>query len=287
MKHNTWFAIPGFVWDGLTQNVKMDNKMTYHRSLKTMQLLPMSRCKYTSKADMESRDLYNLYETLMVFEDPEVRDRMRNKGEIEMLTNACFLAINHTEGLMNVEQSIKSKMAQAITSENKAVVILDHPRNRSKAFDIQIAEPMFEFHISLPITVAIDTSQWKCCLGNMANVLHLMGDTESEDFFRMNMDKDWSWFHQMLVKKTNILFCKNTNIFHIMQTVLIHLFDYSIFSFRKLTYDELKVIAREYQLLMILVLQHVHHETQKQVKYFQVLNAMGLFIWLMEHIQNA
>ena len=77
--------------------------------------------------------------------------------------------------------------------------MLNHPGNRSHAFDVQIAEPMFEFHHSLPIPAAINTCQWNCCLGNMTNVLHLMGDTESEDFFRVNMD--WSWLHQKLVKK--------------------------------------------------------------------------------------
>ena len=50
-----------------------------------------------------------------------------------------------------------------------------------------------------------------------------------------------------------------------MQAVLIHLFGYSIFSFRKLTFDELKVVVRESQLPMLLVLQHIHSETQKHV----------------------
>ena len=69
---------------------------------------------------------------------------------------------------MSVEQSIKSKTSQAITSENKAVVMLDCAGNRSNAFDMQIAETRFEFCHSLPIPVAINTSQWTCCLGNMA-----------------------------------------------------------------------------------------------------------------------
>ena len=99
---------------------------------------------------------------------------------------------------------------------------MDHPRNRSNAFDMQIAEPMFEFCHSLPIPVAINTSQWNCCCGNMANVRHVMGDTECVDFVRMKMDKDWSWFHQKLVEKNNRIFCKNTNLFQIMQTVIIH-----------------------------------------------------------------
>ena len=96
---------------------------------------------------------------------------------------------------MSVEQSIKSKMVPAITSENKAVAMLDHPRNRSNAFVMKIAEQMFEFCHSLLKPVAINTSQCNCCLGKMANILHLMSDTKSKDFFRINMDKGWSWFH--------------------------------------------------------------------------------------------
>ena len=251
LKHNTWVAIPGFVQNGLTQNVKMDHKKKFHRSLQTMQLLLMYKCKYISKAEIESRDLYNFCETLLVFEDPEARDRMRNKREIEILMNACFLTINHTEGLMSVEQSIKSKVT--FTSENKAVIMLDQPRNRSNAFDMQIAGPMFEFSHSLLIPVAIDSSQCNCSLGNMVNVFHLMGDTESEVYFRINMDKYWSWFQQKLVQKNNILFCKNTNIFHIRQTVLIYLLGHSIFSFKKLTFDEVKVVVRKCWLSMLLV----------------------------------
>ena len=134
---------------------------------------------------------------------------------------------------MSVEQSIKLKMAQAIISENKAVIRLDHSEHRLNAFDVQIVEQMFECCHSLPIPVAINTSQWNDCLVNTANIIYLMGDTECEDFFRINMDKDWSCFHQKLVKKVNILSYKNTIILHIMQTKLIHLFGYSMFSFRK------------------------------------------------------
>ena len=146
----------------------------------------MYRCKYTSKAEIESRGLYNICEKLLVFEDPEARDRIRNKRESEILTNACFLALNHAEGLMSVKQSIKSKTSQEITSEYKAVIMLDHPGNRSNSFDMQIAEPLFQFCHSLLIPVAINISQWNSCLGNMANVLHLMGYPECEDIFRMN-----------------------------------------------------------------------------------------------------
>ena len=118
----------------------------------------MNRCKYISKAEIESRGLYNFCETLLVFEDPEVRDRMTNKRKIEILTNACFFAFSHTEELVSVEQSIKSKTAQAMTSENKTVVMMDCLGNRSNSFDMQIADTMFDF-----CHVYIDTSQWNCC----------------------------------------------------------------------------------------------------------------------------
>ena len=153
-----------------------------------MQLLPVFRYKYTSKADTKSRGLHNFCEMLLVFEDHEARNRMRNKSDIEMLTNACFLALNHAEGLISVEQSIKSKTSQVISSGNKAVIMLDYPVNRSKASDMQIKEPLFQFCHSLPILVAIKTSQWNCCLVNMANILDIIGDTNCEDFFRMNID---------------------------------------------------------------------------------------------------
>ena len=83
-------VIPGFFHNDLTQNMKMDYKKEFHRSIQTMQLLPMYRCKYTSKEHIESRGLYIFCEILLVFEDPEAKDRTRNKREIEILKNACF-----------------------------------------------------------------------------------------------------------------------------------------------------------------------------------------------------
>ena len=58
---------------------------------------------------------------LLLFEDPAARDIIMNKRVIEMLTNVCFSALNHAEGLMSVKQSIKSKTSKVISSENKAV----------------------------------------------------------------------------------------------------------------------------------------------------------------------
>ena len=50
-----------------------------------------------------------------------------------------------------------------------------------------------------------------------------------------------------------------------MQIVFVYLFGYSIFSFRQLTHDELKVVVKEDQLPMLLVLTNIQSETQKHV----------------------
>ena len=42
---------------------------------------------------------------------------------------------------MSVEQSIELKTSIVISSENKAVIMLDCPRIRSKACDMKKAEP--------------------------------------------------------------------------------------------------------------------------------------------------
>ena len=109
MKHNKWLVIPGFVQNDLTQNVNMVHKKKFCRDFMTVQLLPMYRCKYISKADIESRGLYNFCEMLLVFDDPDMKGRIRNKWEFEILTNACFSALSHADGFMSVEQSTKSK----------------------------------------------------------------------------------------------------------------------------------------------------------------------------------
>ena len=74
---------------------------------------------------------------------------LRNKRDIQMLINACFSALYHGDGLMSVEQSIKSKVLKEFTSKNKAVTMLHHPRNRSKAFDMEKTEPSFQIPHSL------------------------------------------------------------------------------------------------------------------------------------------
>ena len=131
----------------------------------------MYRCKYTSKADIEYRGFFNICETLLVFEEPKARGRMKNKRHIEMLTNAYFAAFNHAEGLVRVEQSIKSKTSKVISSKNKAVTMLDCSGNRSNTFDMHIADPLFQFSHILP--VVINTPQWNCYLHIIAQ-LHRM-----------------------------------------------------------------------------------------------------------------
>ena len=85
--------------------------------------------------------VYEDSEALLAFEHPEARNKKENK----MSTNACFSSLNHAEWLRSVEQSMNTIILKVITSENKAVIAFDHPGNRSMAFDIQIAEPSFQF----------------------------------------------------------------------------------------------------------------------------------------------
>ena len=60
---------------------------------------------------------------------------------------------------MSVEQSMKTKTSKAATSENKAVIMFDHPGNISKEFDMQIAKLSFQFPHSLPIPPEINNPQ--------------------------------------------------------------------------------------------------------------------------------
>ena len=45
LNSNKWVVIPSFVQNGLSQNVKMNHEKKFHRSLQTMQMLPMYKCK--------------------------------------------------------------------------------------------------------------------------------------------------------------------------------------------------------------------------------------------------
>ena len=105
----------------------MDHKKKFQRSFQTMQLLPKCRCKCTFEAYIESRVLYNFCETLLVFENSETKDRMRNKREMVILTHACFSALNPEKRLMSVKQSIKSYTSQVISPKNKVVVLETEP----------------------------------------------------------------------------------------------------------------------------------------------------------------
>ena len=151
---------------------------------------------------------------------------MMDTRNIEILTNACFqhLIMQRAIWVHQIEIIL-------IFSENKAVIMLDCSGNRSKPLIMQIAKPLFEFPHILLIPVVINNHQWNCCIGIMANVLHIIDDTECEDFFRMNMDKNCSWFHQKLLHHYGKLHCKNTNI-------LCSFFDYNIFSFRNIWWVE-------------------------------------------------
>ena len=80
----------------------------------------------------------------MALEEPNARDRIRNKN-IEMLTNSCFLLIDHAKDLMSIEQKNKSKTSIISAFENKSVIMFDLLGNISKAFDSEEAEPTFQF----------------------------------------------------------------------------------------------------------------------------------------------
>ena len=79
----------------------------------------------------------------------------------------------------------------------------------------------------------------------MANVLHLMIDRECEDFFRMNMNKSCTLFHLKWFQHSRTLFDRNVHSFHTMHSILMNLFDYNVDLFRKFTFDELTMVAKE------------------------------------------
>ena len=76
-----------------------------------------------------------------------------------MLINACFSALNYTEGLMSVEQSIKSKTLKLITFENNVIIMLDHSGNRSNTCHMGKTEPSVQIFPSILMPVAINTPQ--------------------------------------------------------------------------------------------------------------------------------
>ena len=148
-------------------------------------------CKCTSKVDIRCRGIYNFCETLLIFEDTEARDRMRNKRDIEILTNAYFLALNHAERLISVELSI-----------NKNITCNYLWKQGSHNAGLSQKEIQCIWHTNGRAIVSNSS-----CLGNMENVLHFMNDTDCEDFFKMNMDEYLTWFHQQLFKNNKRRFC--------------------------------------------------------------------------------
>ena len=51
-----------------------------------------------------------------------------------------------------------------------------------------------------------------------------------------------------------------------MQSILVHCFGYNILPFKKLIYGELKVVVKECQLPILLILSDIQRETKKHVK---------------------
>ena len=102
-RHNKWIITPDDVLRGLAQDPKMDHKKKLHNSHQTLQLLPIFRCKFTAKADIESSVIYHFYVTLLAFENPDAIDRKKQEGHKDG-DNACFSMLTHEESLMRVEQ---------------------------------------------------------------------------------------------------------------------------------------------------------------------------------------
>ena len=190
--------------------------MTRRSFTKAFRLCSCYPCTDASKLLKQTQNVE--CSAIFVFEDLKANNRLRIKRDIEIWTNACFLGLNHAERLTSIEQSMKSKASKLIFSQNKAGLLLDHPG---------------KFPHSLLIPVAINTLQWNCCLDNMANVPHLMDNTEYANFFRMTIIGYWWCFHQKQIQ-------------HYRK-------HYNILSFRKLTFDVLKVVVKELQLLLLLV----------------------------------
>ena len=96
-RHKTLALIPDGVLKGLDQNVKMDQRKQLHKSLQTLQLLPMLRSKNMFKADIKLRATYIFYEALVAYMDCGTRDRMGNKRDMMLMTNVCFSVLTHAE----------------------------------------------------------------------------------------------------------------------------------------------------------------------------------------------
>ena len=70
---------------------------------------------------------------------------------------------------------------------------------------------------------------------------------------------------QMLLECDRFKFCKNIDLFQTMQAVIFYPVHHSLFSFRKITLDEMKFLVRECQLPILLVLIYIHHDIKMYV----------------------
>ena len=152
LKHNTWVAIPGFAQNGL-------NRRSFMEVFRLCSFCPCTDASSPLKLKLNLEACFVFVKFFWFLRILKQAIQWGTRWKLRYWQILVFLALNHTEGLMSIEQSIKSKLLQANTSENKAVVMLDRARNWSKAFDMQIAEPILEFRHSFPIPVAINTSQ--------------------------------------------------------------------------------------------------------------------------------
>ena len=103
---------------------------------------------HTSKADIESRGIYNFCEMLLAYEVLDLKDRMSSRRD---MSNACFSLLNHTEGSMSVQQWNKAKTSTLL---KKSVIMFNYYGHRSNACHLEEAKPMFHFSQSI--------TQWNC-----------------------------------------------------------------------------------------------------------------------------
>ena len=102
-------------------------------------------------------------------------------------------------------------------------------------------------------------------LFSMANVLYLMDDEECEDFFRMNVDKHWSWFQK---KKHSSMTEDNfieIQIYYISCKLSLCIDLVTVFSHSGMAFDMLRMVVKELQLPMLLILTVIQREIWKHV----------------------
>ena len=151
----------------------------------------MFRCKYISKIDIESRGLYNFCETHLVFEDPETRSRMINKSYWNV-NKFLFFGTQSCRWTDECNQSIKSKIFKSN--------LLWKPVTLNVGLSWTHIQGIWRANSRATVSISsyFNTPKLNCCLGKMANALHLRGDTKCEDVFKKDMDKHWLCLHQKL-----------------------------------------------------------------------------------------